>query len=380
MISREQFFRNIFAALLSSLPAGGSPRKPRIKALRRNGKRPVNKIDAWSHAIGRNHMERLRALPEGPHSLILRVIQNTPELFDTDARFRTMDRFGGYKQILTPVPALHLAIAAANPSLSTELVQFSNDSLAELVAKHSDRFAGFAAVLPMHDPEAVLRELDRVLRTNALGVQVETNIGGVPLDDQRFEPFFSRMANEGKPVWVHPFRFPGIPDYAAEKGSRYLMWQALGWPCDTAIALSRLILSGYLERLPGLTLVGHHGGGMVPHFSGRLGRQLEVWGPKLDPDLAATLPKLTKPVLEYFRMLYVDTALSGAPHAVECAIKFFGADHVFFGTDSPFDPAPGEFVQETISDVEATQISDSDKSAIFSGNTMRILLGGKTTR
>jgi aminocarboxymuconate-semialdehyde decarboxylase len=284
-----------------------------------------------------------------------------------------MDRFGDYTQILTPVPALHLAIAVTNPKLASELVRLSNDGMAELVIKHPDRFRGFAALLPMHDSEKALLELERVLKMGALGVQVETNIGGVPLDNPRFEPFFARMAAANRPIWIHPFRVPAMPDYAAEKMSRYGMSQALGWPYETAVTLSRLIFSGLLERFPTLRIIGHHGGGMIPHFSGRLGRYLEVWGPRIDPDLEAALPGLKKPLLEYFRRFYVDTALNGAKHAVECVVDFFGPTHVLFGTDTPFDPAPGEFVRETIADVEALNLNESAKNAIFRRNALQLL-------
>lgn len=284
-----------------------------------------------------------------------------------------MDRFGDYRQILTPVPALHLAVAITAPKLSSDLVQRSNDEMADLVSKHRDRFAGYAAVLPMHDPDAALIELERVFKAGALGVQIETNIGGVPLDDSRFEPFFAHMADAKRPIWIHPFRLPTMPDYATEKTSRYGMSQALGWPYETAVALSRLVFAGVLERFPALRIIGHHGGGMIPHFSGRLGRYLEVWGPRIDSDLAAALPKLKRSLLDYFRMFYVDTALNGGKHAVECVVDFFGANHVLFGTDTPFDPAPGEFVRDTIADIEALDGDQSKKRAIFSGNARRVL-------
>ena len=79
---------------------------------------------------------------------------------------------------------------------------------------------------------------------------------------------------------------------------------------------------------------------MIPYFSGCLGRYVEVWGPRIDNELAGALPVLTKPLLEYFRMFHVDTALNGAPHAIDCVLDFFGPDHVLFGTDHPFDPGP----------------------------------------
>jgi aminocarboxymuconate-semialdehyde decarboxylase len=72
-------------------------------------------------------------------------------------------------------------------------------------------------------------------------------------------------------------------------------------------------------------------------------------------------------------MLYVDTALNGAAHGVECVINFFGPDHVLFGTDHPFDPGAGEFIRDTIADIEALQLDARRKQAIFGGNALRLL-------
>jgi aminocarboxymuconate-semialdehyde decarboxylase len=331
------------------------------------------RIDIWSHAIPEDHTKRLSGLSAILPGWVLKVVMSTRELFDVSARFSIIDRFGDYQQVITPVPGIHLAIALHDPRLSTELVQRSNDGMASLAAKYPDRFRAYAALLPMHDPDAALVELDRVLKAGAMGVQIETNIAGVPLDDSRFEPLFARMADTNRLIWIHPFRLPSMPDYAAEKTSRYMMSQALGWPYETAVALSRLVFAGVLERYPALRVIGHHGGGMIPHFSGRLGRYLEVWGPRIDPEFSAALQHLKKPLLTYFRMFYVDTALNGAPHGVECIVDFFGADRVLFGTDTPFDSGPGEFIRDTIADVEALKIDGSTKQAVFQHNALRLL-------
>jgi aminocarboxymuconate-semialdehyde decarboxylase len=237
---------------------------------------------------------------------------------------------------------------------------------------YPDRFMGWVALLPMHDPDAALVEIDRVVGMGTLGVQLESNISGIPLDHSRFEPLIARIAGADRTIWIHPFRLLSMPDFATEKLSRYMMSQALGWPYETAVALSRLVFTGIFDRFPTLRIIGHHGGGMIPHFSGRLGRYVEVWGPRIDHELAGALPVLKKPLLEYFHMFYVDTALNGAPHAVDCVLDFFGPDHVLFGTDHPFDPGPGEFIRDTIGDIEALKLDTRTKQAIFAGNAIRL--------
>jgi aminocarboxymuconate-semialdehyde decarboxylase len=368
MLTREQFFRRAFAAAASCVPtlsaAQTRPRRTTARSL---------KIDAWTHAIPQTHLDRLKQVTALVQMPALRVVMAVTELFDMDARFRTMDRFGSYAQVLTPIPGLHLAIAAGDPQLATVLVAAANDGLAALVAKYPERFRGWVALLPLHDPDAALVELDRAFNIGALGVQIETNIGGIPLDHPRFEPILARIAVADRPIWIHPFRLPAMPDFATEKISRYMISQSLGWPYETAVALSRLVFTGLFDRFPKLRIIGHHGGGMIPHFSGRLGRYLEIWGPRIDTELAGALPRLKKPLLDYFRMFYVDTALNGAPHAVECVLDFFGPDHVLFGTDHPFDPGAGEFIRDTIADIEALKLDSRVNEAIFGGNALRLL-------
>ncbi len=73
-------------------------------------------------------------------------------------------------------------------------------------------------------------------------------------------------------------------------------------------------------------------------------------------------------------MLYVDTAMFGAVHAVDCVIDFFGPEHVLFGTDTPFDTKAGaHFIPATISDVENAVQAEATRSVIFEGNAHRIL-------
>jgi uncharacterized protein len=112
---------------------------------------------------------------------------------------------------------------------------------------------------------------------------------------------------------------------------------------------------------------------MIPHFSGRLGHYLETWGPKLDPETGTALQALKKPLLDYFKMFYVDTAMNGAKQAVACVAEFFGPEHVLFGTDTPFDPEPGRFVQDTIADIESLPTSQLTRKGIYNGNALRVL-------
>jgi amidohydrolase family protein len=112
-------------------------------------------------------------------------------------------------------------------------------------------------------------------------------------------------------------------------------------------------------------VITHHAGAMVPHFAGRLASPLE------DPDRAAILAGLDRDPMDYFRGFYADTAMFGATHAVRCAVEFFGADHVLFGTDMPLGGP--SVVGDTIADIEALDLPDADAAAIFGENARRVL-------
>src|SRR5262249_28549792 len=93
-----------------------------------------------------------------------------------------------------------------------------------------------------------------------------------------------------------------------------------------------------------------------------------------DPEDAAALGRLRRRPIDYFRMFYGDTALFGAWHAMESGLAFFGADHVLFGTDFPFDPEQGPgFVRDTILAMERMRASEADKAKIYEGNARRLL-------
>jgi predicted TIM-barrel fold metal-dependent hydrolase len=228
-------------------------------------------------------------------------------LRDVDFRLQVIDDYGDYRQILTPVPYQHLDPRLAGRPL-LELVRRNNDELAEIVRLRPDRFAGFAAATAIADPDAAAEEAVRsVCELGALGVQLEADAVNLPLHEDSYDPLFAAMEELGAGVWLHPVRTPATPG-APRDSAAFLLWQVFGWPFDTTITVSRLIFAGIYDRRPRLKLIVHHGGGLIPHFSGRAALMPSFTA--MDAGLAQALARLQKAPIEYFRMLYVDTALS----------------------------------------------------------------------
>jgi predicted TIM-barrel fold metal-dependent hydrolase len=84
--------------------------------------------------------------------------------------------------------------------------------------------------------------------------------------------------------------------------------------------------------------------------------------------------KLTDAPIKYFQRFYADTALNGNAPALELAYKFFGVDHLLFGTDTPYDNANGDRdIRDTIRAVEAMNITEADKKKIYEDNARNLL-------
>jgi predicted TIM-barrel fold metal-dependent hydrolase len=331
------------------------------------------KIDAFPHILPRKYFDRM--ITVAPPGLALQKrMSGIPVLIDVDLRLRIMDRYEGYVQILTLAnPPIEVV---GGPTVSPDLARLANDEMAALVARYPDRFVGFVASLPMNNPEAALREIDRAIDDlGATGVQVFTNVNGRPLDLPEYLQIFSRLAERRLPVWMHPMRGPAVPDYVGESRSKYDLWWAFGWPYETSNAMGRLVFSGIFDRHPDLVIITHHLGAMVPFCAGRVGGGLDQLGARSDdPDDLAALGRLPKRPIDYFRMFYGDTALFGAWHAMESGLAFFGAEHTLFGTDMPFDPEKGPgFIRDTIAAMERMRASDEDKAMIYEGNARRLL-------
>src|ERR1051326_1147867 len=336
------------------------------------------KIDIFNHFMPKEYFDRLGDLIPG--HVVLGAFPRIKALVDVEARLRLIDEFGALQHVLSLAnPPLELI---APPHVTPQLARIANDALAALCAKHPDHFPAFVAALPMNDIDASLTEIDRSIRTlGARVVQVFTNVAGKPLSLPEFRPLFRHMAEHDRPVWVHPMRGPDFSDYASEKASQDEIWFSFGWPYETTACMARLVYSGLFDELPQLKIITHHMGGMIPYFAGKIGlgfRQIFYGTPDRNP--LAEERGLKRPPLDYFKMLYADTAL-GVRAAPRCVHEVLGTKSCLSATDAPFDPDGGrDLIRKTIDAVEALDISPAEREQIFAGNARNLLkLGNKAT-
>jgi len=329
-------------------------------------------IDIFNHFMPKVYFDRLADLI--PDHVTLTAFPRLKSLIDVDARLRLIDEFDGLQQVLSLAnPPVELV---GPPDATPDLARIANDGLAELCARYPDHFPGFIAALPMNNIDASLAEIDRaVAALGARGIQIFTNVAGIPLSAPQFRPIFRRMAQHDLPVWIHPMRGPQFADYAGEQTSEDEIWFSFGWPYETTACITRLIYSGLLDELPELKIITLHMGGMIPYFAGKitLGFRQIFFGTSLRNPVAEERG-LRKSPIDYFKMIYADTALNGVEAATRCGHAFFGTAKCLFATDAPFDPEGGRaLIRRTIRAIEALEIGTVERALIFGDNARRLL-------
>jgi uncharacterized protein len=333
----------------------------------------VRKIDIFNHIWPERFYQALQK-QLGSMKDMTRRSEAIPMMVNLDRRFEVMDRFAEYQQILSLAsPPLDVF---GGPGVARELSKIGSDGMAELCQKYPDRFPGFIASIALNDPEGAVREAQRAVKDlKACGIQIFTNVQGKPLDAAEFRPVFKAMEELGKPIWIHPARTEKFPDYATEDVSMYEIWWTFGWPYESSAAQARIVFSKMYDEMPELKFIIHHAGGMVPFFEGRVGAGWDQLGARTSSrDYKPLLKELKKRPIDYFKDFYVDTATFGSTAAIDCALNFYGTDHVLFASDAPFDPEGGPmYIRETIRCVDALNISPADREKIYFRNAIRLL-------
>ena len=331
-------------------------------------------IDIATHVYPRPVYDRVKRIASNFGSMGTRI-DNTRQLYDFDDRFRLMDEAGEYVQIVSlSSPPIEEFMS---PEQGNEIARVANDSMAELVSRHRDRFPGFVASVSLHDMDASMNELHRAIdKLGACGVQIFTDVAGRALDDPEFDPVFAAMKEYGLPIWIHPTRTPGMPDFASESTSQFDIWLVLGWPYATAATMMRLVLAGLFERHVGLKIITHHMGGMIPFHEERVAGALHRLGLQAARGKQGSDgPYMRRPPMEMMRMFYADTAMHGAVEATRCGLAFFGANNTVFGTDCPFGS-----IRKGLDMIERLELEEPVEQKILHDNAKRLLRGTKSER
>jgi aminocarboxymuconate-semialdehyde decarboxylase len=259
--------------------------------------------------------------------------------WDPARRLTECDTAGVTLQVLSTVPVMFSYWA--KPEHGLDLSRFLNDHLASVVQGSPRRFAGLGTV-PLQDVALAVRELERCVRELKLaGVQIGSHVNGINLGDPLLFPFFEAAADLGAAVFVHPWDMLG-----GTRMEKYWLPWLVGMPTEVALAITTLLFSGTLEKLPRLRLAFAHGGGAFPGTFGRLQHGFEA-----RPDLVAV--DNPKPPRDYLGRFWVDSLVHDA-ETLRFIVKLFGPHKVALGSDYPFplgEDRPGTLI-ESLTDLQ----------------------------
>jgi predicted TIM-barrel fold metal-dependent hydrolase len=243
------------------------------------------------------------------------------EYWDSSRKLAFMDRHGIAVSVLSPAnPWLDFLPAAEAGTAATDV----NESMERLAETGGGRF--YAMGLLPRDPALAAAELHRLeAMSHMRGAIIGSTGAGQGLDDPAMDLVWEAAERTGLMLFVHPHY--GV-DNANMRGLGIGMALALGFPFETTVAITRLILGGTFDRFPGLRVLVAHAGGVLPYLAGRL--DACVLG-------HAGSAALERPPSAYLRSLYYD-AISYQPETLQLLISLVGHDRILFGTDHPFFP------------------------------------------
>src|SRR5436190_17659026 len=322
--------------------------QPRRQPLVINGKR-ARTIDIHAHC----HIPEALAL--------MGAKQNTPALVITQDRIKVMDEQGIDVEALSINPNFW---DQAERDQAAAVVKLQNEKLAEICAKTPDRFVGLASVSLAY-PDLAAEQLDTAIKKLGLrGALVGGSVNGTELADPKLHPFWAKAEELGIVIFIHPQGSTELEKSGRLKGSGGL-YNTIGNPLETSIALSHLILEGTLDRLPGLKICAAHAGGYLPSYSARSDEMC-----RNRPDQCSV--SLKKKPSEYLRQLYFDSMVF-TPEGLRHLIAEVGVGQIVMGTDYPF-PWTTTSVDHIL---EMPGLSDADRIAML-GETASKLLGIKS--
>ena len=242
--------------------------------------------------------------------------------FAAEARLLDMDEQGVDVQVLYPTYGGQLlGREFRDPELLAACCRAYNEWSAEYCDAARDRLR-WAAMLPM---QAVAR---RSARRGCTGYYLRPNpIAGRNLCHPDYEPLWSEIEEQGRPICIHDSGSPHIPSYG-DRMETHTSGHIIAHPFEAMVAMMTLIWYGVLERHPRLIVVHVEAdAGWVPYWLQRMQQHWEFSGNAEHPDLKM-------PPTDYFeRQVFV--AARGDERTLPSVVELVGDDNVVFNTDYP---------------------------------------------
>ena len=262
---------------------------------------------------------------------VQRIIED--DAYDGKTRVADCDKHGVTVQVLSPTPMM-IPDYVDKPDDAALICRILNDDNAATVARSPGRFRALGAI-PMQFPDSAIREMERIRKDHDIrGVEINSNINGVDLDDPRFFPVFQAAERMGMAVFVHPWGGFMTPTEEKLKGrmNANRNWRPwlIGMAMETALAFDSMRCGRVHERLPKLRVMYAHGSGAFGALIGRLEH-----GAYCRPDLFRNASPLDPYATVRDCAVYADTLVHNEA-VLRMLITLLGANRVAVGSDYPY--------------------------------------------
>ena len=242
--------------------------------------------------------------------------------WSTSRRLADLPEMGLSKQAISPMP--ELLSYWFDSAAAQQLLRYLNEQIAAMVAESNGALIGLGAV-PLQDMDAAIAELRHVREVLGLaGIEIGSNVNGVPIGDPRFLPFFQACEALDVAVFVHALKPIGMDRLVGPPA----LQQVLAYPSDVGLAAASVITANLMLKTPKLRIAFSHGGGTLASLLPRLQQGWLVF-PALKEQVH-TAPR------EQARQLYFDTLVFDTP-TLRHLVDSFGATQLMLGSDYPFN-------------------------------------------
>ncbi|KAI7475976.1 uracil-5-carboxylate decarboxylase [Hortaea werneckii] len=319
--------------------------------------------------------DRLVILPAEDTASTSRGRPIGPEYFDVDEKLTFMRNHGMDVSV----------ISLANPWLdwlpsseAAEVARTVNDDVERMCTEHEGKLYAFGT-LPLSAPvEQVTAEIKRLASLkHHRGIVMGTSGFGSGLDDPALDPIYAAIEENEQLIFLHPHY--GLPTSVfGQRASDYghVLPLALGFPLETTIAVTRMLLSGVWDRHPKLQVLLAHSGGTLPFLAGRI-ESCIAHDAHLKKEGKLQSRRDVWDVLK--NNIYLDAVIYGDV-GLKAAVDASGADRLMFGTDHPFFPPLEEGEDEWLSvklNAQAVQLAfggdQKAADAVMGSNAKRVL-------
>ncbi|MGW1882607.1 amidohydrolase family protein [Streptomyces sp. NPDC001970] len=240
-----------------------------------------------------------------------------------------------------------------------------------LIAKFPDQLRGYVYANPFGDDDHLEGVRETLADPAFVGLITTSSVHGELLGSPRADSFFALAAEAGVPVLVHA---PAEP-VGTERVDNIGFVEQIGRFGDVTMGMAMIAFAGWLDKYPGLRLIGATGGGAMALLPERLqtAARPRHWGggappsapPSAQPSAPppAENPPAADPAAALQRM-YVDTSPFSPAH-LSLNAEVLGPERMLFGTDSPPMAAP---LEDFIRMIEKLPVDKASQQLILGGN------------